>query len=515
MNFLAEKMREQIPDSLVHIAVCNASQPRFGGNLTHDGIDSGGERLAREIRACIENQECRKLHYISFVGNSMGGLFSRYAIGILYEPDTGTICGLTPISFITTVTPHLSLHGFVSPVVEQVVANLHRCGGAQLYGGRTGEQIFLADADCAAFAAGPDADPAAPLADPAASFLMPPCPLGAVPILARDFPRLQTPRGEPPTHPFDAAAHAARASAAPATGEGGGSGAARAVPLLVAMSTDRPRPFRAALRAFRHRVAYGNTCNDPVRYPTATIAAGDFPGWQARPPVSPAFPHIIHDSLVPHARWPPPPRPAPLAPAPDAPSSPARPPPGGGGGGGSPGAWGAASPGGGRRRAAAAAGRDYLVGVMRRNLEGLGWRRVSARFARSVRVGERLEALPGLLGAVGVDAHNHLSVVRPALNGPGRDTVAHVCRVLAEHARSPIRGGPPGADSAASAAAAAAAAPPPPGAPAAAEGPAGANAGPHGARHAPPPPPASCHGGRAPGILGMPGTEGAREIVGS
>jgi hypothetical protein len=324
---------------------------------------------------------------------------------------------------------------------------------------------------------------------------MPPCSPGAVPVLARDFPRLQTPRGEPPSHPFDAVPSA---SAATDDDEHGG-GSARAVPLLVAMSTDRPLPFRAALRAFRHRVAYGNTCNDPIRYPTATIASGDLPCWQTRPPVSPAFPHIIHDSLVPHARWPPPPRPAPRTPAlpappgpaSDAPSPPARPPPPNAG------AFGAASPGGGWRRAPATAGRDYLVGVMRRNLEGLGWRRVSARFARSVRVGERLEALPGLLGAVGVDAHNHLSVVRPALNGPGRDTVAHVCRVLAEHSRD------------------APAVPQDAAAPAA--GPAATNACPHGARPAPPPPPASCHGVRTPGSLGrrLPGSDAARELVGS
>ena len=379
--------------------------------------------------------KARGLRYISIVGNSMGGLFARYAIGLLFDVDQGTICGLEPLCYVTTASPHLGLHGFVSNLVEDVLANLYHYGGAQLYGGRTGEQIFLADADCADFApaAGRDLDSSG-VHEPSASFQMPPSPKGSFPVLARDFPRLQTPRVPRPDSPLPPSQHQADGQEGPPSplptadsdkkgpearpSLGAHGPVDRRVPLLLTMTTDRPMPFRAGLAAFRHRVAYGNTCNDGVRYATATIAAGDLPGWDARPPVSDAFPHIIHDSLVPHTRWPPPPRS--LRDSLAAPSAASASPPRGGGGGAGRGA----------------AGRDRVVGLMRGNLEGLGWRRVSARFARTVGVGARQAALPGLLGAVGVDAHNHLSVARPALNGPGRDTVAHVCRIILDHARA-------------------------------------------------------------------------------
>jgi hypothetical protein len=174
--------------------------------------------------------------------------------------------------------------------------------------------------------------------------------------------------------------------------------------LMVAMTTDSPWPFMAALAAFRHRVVYGNTCNDPVvPYETATIGCAPLRDWRSRAPISRDFPHIIHDSgPVEHAlHWPP------DADA-DRPAAPA----------------------------AEAGEREGDVATMRRNLERLGWRRVSARFLRSVSVGDRQAVLPGVLGAVGVDAHNSLSVVRPLLNGQGRDTVRHVCAVLHAHARA-------------------------------------------------------------------------------
>jgi hypothetical protein len=176
--------------------------------------------------------------------------------------------------------------------------------------------------------------------------------------------------------------------------------------LMVAMTTNSPWPFIAALAAFRYRVVYGNTCNDPVvPYETATIGCAPLRDWRSRAPISVEFPHIIHDSNEHALRWPP------DAEA-DHPAAPAA------------------------EMRVEAGEREEDVATMRRNLERLGWRRVSARFLRSVRVGDRQAVLPGMLGAVGVDAHNSLSVVRPLLNGQGRDTVRHVCAVLQEHTRA-------------------------------------------------------------------------------
>ena len=81
-------------------------------------------------------QKTQSLKRISFLAHSLGGLFARYAISVLYTPDTssssqsddlknsknansqgssysrrGTIAGLEPINFITLATPHLGVRG--------------------------------------------------------------------------------------------------------------------------------------------------------------------------------------------------------------------------------------------------------------------------------------------------------------------------------------------------------------------------------------------------------------------
>lgn len=80
-------------------------------------------------------QKTETLQKISFLAHSLGGLFARYAVAVLYSPcasnghqtdnyaDTtnanagkrstlcGTIAGLKPINFITLATPHLGVRG--------------------------------------------------------------------------------------------------------------------------------------------------------------------------------------------------------------------------------------------------------------------------------------------------------------------------------------------------------------------------------------------------------------------
>lgn len=80
-------------------------------------------------------QKTKSLRKISFLAHSLGGLFARYAIGLLYSSkssnelqhntvtcdqnfgkssqkfNTDTIAGLEPINFITLATPHLGVKG--------------------------------------------------------------------------------------------------------------------------------------------------------------------------------------------------------------------------------------------------------------------------------------------------------------------------------------------------------------------------------------------------------------------
>lgn len=73
-------------------------------------------------------QKTDSLKKISFLAHSLGGLFARYAISVLYTPNDipkfslvnsqttyslrrGKIAGLEPINFVTLATPHLGVRG--------------------------------------------------------------------------------------------------------------------------------------------------------------------------------------------------------------------------------------------------------------------------------------------------------------------------------------------------------------------------------------------------------------------
>ncbi|KAJ1258083.1 hypothetical protein BS78_10G046600 [Paspalum vaginatum] len=140
---------------------------------TFDGIDMAGRRLADEVLDVVKKMS--GLRKISFLAHSLGGLFARYAIAILYSQETknagqsssrvvptasesaksqctsvlGAIAGLQPINFITLATPHLGVRGrnqlpFLQglSILEKLAAPL-----APLIVGRTGAQLFLTDGD--------------------------------------------------------------------------------------------------------------------------------------------------------------------------------------------------------------------------------------------------------------------------------------------------------------------------------------------------------------------------------
>lgn len=86
----------------------------------------------------------KSLRKISFLAHSLGGLFTRYAIAVLYTPTVtssdqnidnlvcppkekraevplkqGLIAGLQPINFITLATPHLGVRGRKQVCLDQ------------------------------------------------------------------------------------------------------------------------------------------------------------------------------------------------------------------------------------------------------------------------------------------------------------------------------------------------------------------------------------------------------------
>ncbi|GMI72310.1 UP9 [Hibiscus trionum] len=137
---------------------------------TFAGVHGAGKRLADEVLQLVKKTE--SLKRISFLAHSLGGLFARYAVAVLYsesdssgtqsnnETDSsdgnlqtpfpsrrGMIAGLEPVSFITLATPHLGVRGRKQlpfllgvPFLEKLAPPI-----APFVVGRTGKQLFLTD----------------------------------------------------------------------------------------------------------------------------------------------------------------------------------------------------------------------------------------------------------------------------------------------------------------------------------------------------------------------------------
>eukprot|EP00429_Kryptoperidinium_foliaceum_P010692 CAMPEP_0176002298 /NCGR_PEP_ID=MMETSP0120_2-20121206/574_1 /TAXON_ID=160619 /ORGANISM="Kryptoperidinium foliaceum, Strain CCMP 1326" /LENGTH=577 /DNA_ID=CAMNT_0017334881 /DNA_START=265 /DNA_END=1995 /DNA_ORIENTATION=+ len=159
-----QKQSRSTHDMVVHTSVCNEGK-------TTDGIRNGGERLVQEIRDTIEEEMIKRhpeLHFlkdgseppkdddpstiydvtISILGNSLGGLFGRYAIAKLManccELESKTGCYILDGRFrlhlnifCTTATPHLGIsrHTYVKLPRPAEIGVAHALGD-------TGRDLF-------------------------------------------------------------------------------------------------------------------------------------------------------------------------------------------------------------------------------------------------------------------------------------------------------------------------------------------------------------------------------------
>ena len=139
------------PLQSVVVLVANSNGGWFA---THDGVDAGGLRVAEEvihavatqpnlkklsvIGSCLWLLACSLLIGLVSSGHSLGGLYARYAIGVLYEkkilPDK-----LEPVNFVTLASPHLGSRQHTKVFSKPVAA-----AGARLLGS-TGFQLMLED----------------------------------------------------------------------------------------------------------------------------------------------------------------------------------------------------------------------------------------------------------------------------------------------------------------------------------------------------------------------------------
>ncbi|KAK6339150.1 hypothetical protein TWF718_008573 [Orbilia javanica] len=133
MQYLAESLKSRYDDSqlIVHVAARNS------GNYTYDGIELGGERLAAEIEELLEDFADKGviIRKFSIVGYSLGGLVSRYVVGVLYAK--GVFKKITPVNFTTFASPHLGVRtpklGFHHHIWNIIGARTLSASGRQLF----------------------------------------------------------------------------------------------------------------------------------------------------------------------------------------------------------------------------------------------------------------------------------------------------------------------------------------------------------------------------------------------
>lgn len=114
------------------------------GFKTYDGIDVCGFRVAREISdqidsfkgSCFED----RITKFSIVGYSLGGLISRYAVGLLYQRQFFKKREIQLINFATFCTPHV---GVLAPGRNMAVRLFNSM--VPWFLGNTGRQMFLKD----------------------------------------------------------------------------------------------------------------------------------------------------------------------------------------------------------------------------------------------------------------------------------------------------------------------------------------------------------------------------------
>ncbi|KAK8955760.1 hypothetical protein KSP40_PGU019521 [Platanthera guangdongensis] len=113
---------------------------------TFSGIDGAGRRLAEEIGSMCSS-ETKSLKKISFLAHSLGGLFTRYAIAILYSSGSLSNCWIGAINFITLATPHLGVRGRKQLPFLLGLAFLEKLAAplAPMLTGKTGRQLFITD----------------------------------------------------------------------------------------------------------------------------------------------------------------------------------------------------------------------------------------------------------------------------------------------------------------------------------------------------------------------------------
>lgn len=134
VQFLADRIATLHPHCLVLVPTSN----KFLG--TYSGIEICALRVLDEVIACIDSNPT--LRRISMIGYSAGGIFARYAIGVMER--LGLFARIQPINYMSIATPHIGVR-FSSRTLRGRVANAIVARASWFVGGRSTQQLTLAD----------------------------------------------------------------------------------------------------------------------------------------------------------------------------------------------------------------------------------------------------------------------------------------------------------------------------------------------------------------------------------
>ncbi|QRV74389.1 serine esterase [Ceratobasidium sp. AG-Ba] len=130
-------IRERFPKTTNGTELSTVLVRTNANSFTYDGLDWGAERAVKEVFQAVEEIEkdgSKKVTRFSIVGYSLGGLISRYAIGILYE--RGFFKTVRPVNFTTFSTPHIGLlrsKGVLARIMFTLIPKMLSRTGRQFY----------------------------------------------------------------------------------------------------------------------------------------------------------------------------------------------------------------------------------------------------------------------------------------------------------------------------------------------------------------------------------------------
>lgn len=139
MDYIESQVLDKIQPADEELVVYKTGS--HSGYLTYDGVDINGKRTSDEIleQTNALSQEGNKVTKLSIIGYSLGGLISRYAVGILYSQ--GYFDDIDPVNFITFCTPHV---GVLHPMNHSISVRLFN-NFAPYFLAHSGSQMFLKD----------------------------------------------------------------------------------------------------------------------------------------------------------------------------------------------------------------------------------------------------------------------------------------------------------------------------------------------------------------------------------